>query len=61
MLDNIRHIMVPQTLEVFWMEEKIVEDQRIIVLDLSLEDTPARWWDSHKAVTKNWEDADLVI
>jgi len=35
------------------MEEKIAEDQRIIVLDLALEDTSTRWWDSHKAVINN--------
>jgi hypothetical protein len=36
------------------MEENISEDQRIVVLDLALEDTPARWWASHKEVIRNW-------
>jgi hypothetical protein len=35
------------------MEDNIVEDQRIVVLDL---DTPSKWWASHKEVIKNWED-----
>ena len=35
------------------MEENIVEDQRILVLDLALEDTPARWWDSYKEIIRN--------
>jgi hypothetical protein len=43
------------------MEEKIAEDQRIVVLDLALEDTPARWWASHKEVIKNWEDVKHAI
>jgi hypothetical protein len=30
------------------MEEKVVEDQSISVLDLALQDTPARWWANHK-------------
>ena len=43
------------------MEEKIVEDQRILVLDLALEDTLARWWASHKVLIKNWEDVKQAI
>ena len=38
------------------MEENVVEDQRISVLYLSLQDTPARWWANHKALVENWED-----
>jgi hypothetical protein len=38
------------------MEEKVVEDQRISVLDLSLEDTPSIWWANHKALVENWDD-----
>jgi hypothetical protein len=36
------------------MEEKIVEYQRISVLDVALQDTPARWWENHKALLRNW-------
>jgi hypothetical protein len=43
------------------MEENIAEDQRISVLDLALQDTPARWWTSHKALIKNWEDVKQAI
>jgi hypothetical protein len=43
------------------MEEKIVEDQRISVLDLSLQDTPSRWWTNHKALVGNWEDVKQAI
>jgi hypothetical protein len=43
------------------MEEKMEEDQRIIVLNLALEDTLSRWWASQKKVIKNWEDVKHVI
>jgi hypothetical protein len=43
------------------MEENIAEDQRIVVLDLALEDTPARWWASHKEIIRNWEDVKHAI
>jgi hypothetical protein len=38
------------------MEEKIAEDQRILVLDLALQDTPARWWTNKKSLVENWDD-----
>jgi hypothetical protein len=38
------------------MEEKITEEQRIFFLDLALQDTPARWWTTHKASIIEWED-----
>jgi hypothetical protein len=38
------------------MEEKVVEDQRISVLDLSLQDSPARWRENHKDLLRNWDD-----
>jgi hypothetical protein len=37
------------------MEENIVKDQRILVLDLSLQDNPSRCWNNHKALVENWE------
>jgi hypothetical protein len=43
------------------MEEKVVEDQRISVLDLSLQDTPARWWANHKVLLRNWDDVNQAI
>jgi hypothetical protein len=43
------------------MEENIAEEQRISVLDLSLQDTPARWWTNHKALVENWEDVKKAI
>jgi hypothetical protein len=38
------------------MEEKVVEDQRISVLDLALRDTPTRWWTTHKALVGSLND-----
>jgi hypothetical protein len=43
------------------MEEKILMDQRILVLDSALQDTPARWWDTHKSSIIEWEDAKQTI
>jgi hypothetical protein len=42
-------------LEIFMvsMEENILEDQRISVLDLALQDTPTKWWTNHKSLVKN--------
>jgi hypothetical protein len=38
------------------MEEKVVEDQRISILDIALQDTHARWWANHKALLRYWDD-----
>jgi hypothetical protein len=38
------------------MEEKVVEDQRISVLDLALQDSPTRWWANQKTLLKIWDD-----
>jgi len=35
------------------MEEKVLEDQRILVLDLAFQDIPTRWWANHKDFLKN--------
>jgi hypothetical protein len=43
------------------IEEKVVEDQRISVLDLSLQDTPARWWANHKDLLNNLDDVKQAI
>ena len=43
------------------MEEKVVEDQRISVLDVALKDTPSRWWANHKTLLKNWDDVKKAI
>jgi hypothetical protein len=32
------------------MEEKIGVDQRLLVIDLALQDNPARWWATHRAL-----------
>jgi hypothetical protein len=43
------------------MEEKVVEDQRISVLYLSLQGTPTKWWANHKALLRNWDDMKQAI
>jgi hypothetical protein len=43
------------------MEEKITMEQRIFVLNLALQDTPTRWWATHKDSIMEWEDAKQAI
>ena len=43
------------------MKEKITEEQRISVLDLALQDTPAKYWATHKASIIEWEDEKQTI
>jgi hypothetical protein len=38
------------------MEEKVREDQRISVLDISFQNNPARWWATHKTALKTWDE-----
>jgi hypothetical protein len=45
----------------FRMEERVVEDQRISVLDVSFQETLARWWDNKKALLRYWDDVKQAI
>jgi hypothetical protein len=42
------------------MEEKI-DGSKDLVLDLALQDTPTRWWATHKALIMEWEDTKQAI
>ena len=35
-------------------EDKVLENQRFLALDLSLKDTPTRWWGAHKETITDW-------
>jgi hypothetical protein len=35
-------------------EDEVLENQRLLALDLALKDTPARWWGAHKETITNW-------
>ena len=35
-------------------ECEVLENQRLLVLDLALKATPARWWGAHKETITNW-------
>jgi hypothetical protein len=50
-------------LDIFFlsMENKVVEDQRISVLDVSFQDTSARWWANHKSLLLYWDDVNQAI
>ena len=35
-------------------EDELLENQRLLALDIALKATPARWWGSHKETIQNW-------
>jgi hypothetical protein len=43
-------------LEVFLTqyEDEVLENQRLLALDIALKATPARWWGTHKETIKDW-------
>lgn len=43
------------------MEENVGEDKRISVLDISFENTRARWWATHKATLRTWDEVKQAL
>jgi hypothetical protein len=35
-------------------EDKVLENQRLLALDITLKATPARWWGTHKETIIDW-------
>jgi hypothetical protein len=35
-------------------EDKVLENQRLLALDIALKETPARWWGAHKETIQDW-------
>jgi hypothetical protein len=35
-------------------EEEVLENQRLLSLDIALKATPARWWGVHKETIQDW-------
>jgi hypothetical protein len=35
-------------------EDEVLENQRLLSLDIALKETPARWWGAHKETIKDW-------
>jgi hypothetical protein len=35
-------------------EDEVLENQRLLALDIALKATPARWWGAHKETIKDW-------
>jgi hypothetical protein len=35
-------------------EEEVLENQRLLALDIALKETPARWWGTHKETIQDW-------
>jgi hypothetical protein len=43
------------------IEGKVAPDQIISLFYITLKDTPTRWWDTHRALILDWEDAKRAI
>jgi hypothetical protein len=43
------------------MEETVGEDQRISVLDIAFQNTPARWWATHKVALRTWDEVKQAL
>jgi hypothetical protein len=43
------------------VEEHIMEEKRVATLDLTLEETPIRWWEIDKSTLHTWEDTIKVL
>jgi hypothetical protein len=37
-----------------WYEYEMLDNQRILTLDITLKETPMRWWVAHKETVKDW-------
>jgi hypothetical protein len=35
-------------------EDEVLENKRLLALDIALKDTPTRWWGAHKETIKDW-------
>jgi hypothetical protein len=35
-------------------QDEVLENQRILALDITLKETPVRWWGEHKEIVKDW-------
>jgi hypothetical protein len=35
-------------------EEDVLENQRLLAIDISLKATPTRWWSTHKEIIQDW-------
>ena len=35
-------------------KDEVLENQRLLALDIALKGTPARWWGAHKEIVKDW-------
>jgi hypothetical protein len=42
-------------------EDKVLENQRLLALDLALKATPARWWGTHKETITDWYQCKRIL
>jgi hypothetical protein len=36
------------------MKDEVLENHRLLSLDITLKETPTRWWGAHKEIVKDW-------
>jgi hypothetical protein len=42
-------------------EEEVLENQRLLALDIALKETPARWWGVHKETIQGWYQSKRLL
>jgi hypothetical protein len=42
-------------------EDKVLENQRLLALDISLKATPTRWWGAQKETIQEWYECKWLI
>jgi hypothetical protein len=39
----------------------VLENKRLLALDIALKETPARWWGAHKDTVKYWYECKWLL
>jgi hypothetical protein len=42
-------------------EEEALENHRLLSLDISLKETPTRWWGAHKETIQDWYQCKRIV
>jgi hypothetical protein len=42
-------------------EDEVLENERLLALDISLKATPARWWGAHKETIQVWYQCKRIL
>jgi hypothetical protein len=44
-----------------WYEDEVLENHRLLELDITLNETPAIWWGAHKEAVKDWYQCKRIL